>query len=166
MGVVGSATMTAASVIAGVVGLAFSPAVFSYLGGSYLYSLAFVIVLLGVGYAIMPRALRKYAEVNQSILLVTTAQSLLRLACWCLQLALVLWALGAFQLSTFDFQLLPIYFLLVTLTPNVPIVEVGVRGAWAIFLFGTMNAALAGVLLWAINTLLPCLIWPFLRKKY
>jgi hypothetical protein len=53
----------------------------------------------------------------------------------------------------------------VTITPNVPIAEVGVRGAWAITLFGSMNAALAGVLLWGINTLLPCLILPFLRKK-
>ena len=50
-----------------------------------------------------------------------------------------------------------VYYLLVTITPNVPIAEVGVRGAWAIVVFGTMNAALAGVLLWIINTLLPCL---------
>ena len=32
-------------------------------------------------------------------------------------------------------------------------------------LFGSMNAALAGVLLWGINTLLPCLGWFFLRKN-
>jgi len=50
-------------------------------------------------------------------------------------------------------------------TPNVPIAEVGVRGAWAIVVFGTPNAALAGVLLWVINTLLPCLIWPICRKN-
>ncbi len=165
MGAVGSATMTAAIVIAGAVGLAFSPAALDYLGGSYLYSLAVVLGVLAVAYALMPKALAKYAEVNQSLLLVTTTQSLLRLACWCIQLALVLWALGAFQLSTFNFQLLPIYYLLVTVTPNVPVAEVGIRGAWAIVVFGSMNAAFAGVLLWAINTLLPCLVWPFLRKN-
>ncbi|MBO4454770.1 MAG: hypothetical protein J5761_06925, partial [Paludibacteraceae bacterium] len=85
------------------------------------------------------------------------------------QLALVLWALGTLDLhpslaqpSTLN---LLIYYLLVTITPNVPVVEVGVRGAWAIFLFGTPNAALAGMLLWAINTLFPCLVWPFWRKN-
>jgi hypothetical protein len=81
------------------------------------------------------------------------------------QLALVLYALGAMSNVKFQISNLPIYYLLVTITPNVPIAEVGVRGAWAIVVFGTMNAALAGVLLWVINTLLPCLIWPFLRKN-
>ncbi|MBO4519349.1 MAG: hypothetical protein J5704_04855, partial [Paludibacteraceae bacterium] len=69
------------------------------------------------------------------------------------------------QPSTLNLLNIPIYYLLVTITPNVPVAEVGVRGAWAIFLFGTANAALAGVMLWAINTLLPCLAWFFLRKK-
>jgi hypothetical protein len=53
----------------------------------------------------------------------------------------------------------------VTITPNVPIAEVGIRGFWAMQVFGTMNATLAGVVLWGVNTLLPCLIWPFLRKN-
>ena len=92
-------------------------------------------------------------------------QSLVRLVCWCVQLALVLWALGAIVDLRLQILDLPIYYLLVTITPNVPIAEVGVRGAWSIVVFGTMNAALAGVLLWVINTLLPCLVWPFLRKN-
>ena len=167
MGAVGSATMTAAIVIAGVVALAFSPAIRTQLGDSYLYALAAVILLLAIAFALAPRALKKYAEVNQQLLFRSLAQSLVRLLCWCLQLALVLWALGA---VTGDGLLvmgygLPIYYLLVTITPNVPIAEVGVRGAWAIVVFGSMNAALAGVLLWVINTLLPCLGWFFFRKK-
>ena len=165
MGAVGSATMTAAIVIAGVVALAFSPSVMAQLGDSYLYALAAVILLLAIAFALAPKALKKFAEVNQQLLFRSLAQSLIRLLCWCVQLALVLWALNAFQLSTFNVQLLPIYYLLVTVTPNVPIAEVGVRGAWAIVVFGSMNAALAGVLLWVINTLLPCLGWFFFRKK-
>ena len=179
MGVVGSATMTTAIVLAGVAGLAFSPSVLALLGDSYLYALMAVIIVLGAVYLLLPRALKKYASVNSDLLLRSTLQSLVRLACWCVQLYLVLFALGALQPSTFNFQpstfnlqpstfnlqLLPIYYLLITITPNVPIAEVGVRGVWAIALFGSMNAALAGVLLWTINTLLPCLIWPFLRKK-
>ena len=165
MGAVGSATMTAAIVLAGVIALAFSPAVLAYLGNSYLYALLAVVVVLGALFLLMPKLLRKWAEVNQYLILRSIGQSLVRLACWCIQLALVLFALSAISCQPSVVSLLPIYYLLVTITPNVPIVEAGVRGAWAIVVFGTMNAALAGVLLWAINTLLPCLIWPFLRKK-
>ena len=165
MGAVGSITMTAAIVIAGIIAIAFSPAVLSYLGGSYLYALAAVVLVLALLFFLAPKILKRYAEINPDLLLRSLGQSFVRLACWCVQLALVLWALNALQLSTFNFQLLPVYYLLVTITPNVPIMEVGVRGAWAIVVFGSMNAALAGVLLWIINTLLPCLIWPFMRKK-
>ena len=95
MGAVGSATMTAAIVIAGVVALAFSPAIRTQLGDSYLYALAAVILLLAIAFAFAPKALKKYAEVNPQLLFRSLAQSLVRLLCWCLQLALVLWALGA-----------------------------------------------------------------------
>ena len=165
MGVVGSATMTAAIVLAGAVALAFSPAVLPYLGGSYLYALAAVVLLLAIAFALMPKALRRFAEVNPSLLLRSLAQSLVRLLCWCVQLALVLYALGAITNYKLQITNLLVYYLLVTITPNVPIAEVGIRGAWAIVLFGSMNAAMAGVMLWIINTLLPCLIWPFLRKN-
>ena len=166
MGAVGSATMTAAIVIAGVVALAFSPAIRTQLGDSYLYALAVVILLLAIAFASAPRALKKYAEVNQKLLFRSLGQSFVRLLCWCVQLALVLWALGAvtgYGLWVMGYGLL-IYYLLVTITPNVPIAEVGVRGAWAIVVFGSMNAAFAGVLLWVINTLLPCLGWFFFKK--
>ena len=164
MGVVGSATMTMAIIIAGVLGLAFSPSILPYLGGSYLYALGAVILVLAVLFALAPKLLRKWAEVNHDLMLRSIGQSLVRLACWCVQLALVLYALGSVG-APFSVFSLPVYYLLVTVTPSVPIVEAGVRGAWAIVVFGSVNAALAGVLLWGINTLLPCLIWPFLRKN-
>lgn len=167
MGAVGSATMTLAIILAGVAGLAFSPAIFDLLGGSYLYSVGIIAVVIGVFFALMPKLLKRWATITQELLLRSIGQSLVRLACWCVQLALVLWAvdgltgegINGLVANTF------VYYLLVTITPNVPVVEVGVRGAWAIVVFGTMNAALAGVLLWAINTLLPCVIGIFLRKK-
>ena len=171
MGAVGSATMTAAIVLAGVMALAWTPAVFAYLGSSYLYSLAAVIVVLGAAYLLLPRALKKYVSVNHNLLLTSTAQSLVRLACWCVQLGLVLWAIdgqdgliGLDRLIELGLKT-PVYYLLVTITPNVPIAEAGVRGVWAIAVFGSVNAALAGVFLWVINTLLPCLIWPFFEKN-
>ena len=165
MGAVGSATMTAAIILAGCVGIAFSPAVLTILGNSYLYALCGVVLVLAVVYALFPKALKNYVALNYPLLLESTMQSLVRLACWCVQLGLVLYALGAISNVKCQMSNVLIYFLLVTVTPNVPIAEVGVRGAWAITLFGSVNAGFAGVLLWTINTLLPCLIWPFLRKK-
>ena len=167
MGAVGSATMTAAIVLAGIVGLMCSPAIFEWLGGSYLYSLLAAVVALGILFLLMPKALKRYAEVNQTLIWRSVGQSLVRLACWCVQLALVIWALGGLEILDIP-EILgksAIYYLLVTITPNVPIVEAGARGAWAMAVFGTVNAALAGVLLWAINTLLPCVIGLFYTKN-
>ena len=165
MGAVGSATMTAAIVIAGVMALVFNPSIMAKLGDSYLHALAAVALVLTVGFALAPKALKKYAEVNGALVITSIGQSLIRLLCWCVQLGLVLYALGAISNQPSVVSLLFIYYLLVTITPNVPIAEVGIRGAWAILIFGNMNAALAGVLLWTINTLLPCLIGLFLQKK-
>ena len=164
MGAIGSATMTMAIVIAGVVGLAFSPAVLAQVGGSYLYALMGVVIVLALALALAPKWLQQWfwqqdSHSSESTLIWRSlGQSALRLACWCVQLILVLYALGAISIQPSVFSLSFIYYLLITITPNVPIAEVGVRGAWAMMLFGTVNAALAGVVLWVINTLLPCLV--------
>ena len=167
--------MTAAIIAAGLAAMMISNFRFMiyYLGFSYIIAISIFLILLGVTLYFAPKLLRRWAEVSHKLVAISLGQSLVRLACWCVQLALVLWALGAISdfLSQgndcFKFQIsnLPVYYLLVTITPNVPIAEVGVRGAWAIVVFGTMNAALAGVLLWVINTLLPCILWPFIRKN-
>jgi hypothetical protein len=169
MGAVGSATMTAAILIAGLGSLAVLVLLdqlvqLDQLDPAYYLLVAFILLLLVVALALAPRLLRRWATVSRRLILISLAQSLVRLLCWCVQLALVLYALGAYQSPITNYQL-PIYYLLITVTPSVPIAEVGVRGAWAIVVFNSMNAAFAGVLLWGINTLLPCLIWPFLRKK-
>lgn len=164
MGAVGSATMTFAIVLAGV------PAIMAngewlMANGEWWIAVGAILLLLVVGLALAPRLLRQYAEVSYGLIIKSVGQSLVRLICWCVQLALVLWALEAFSFQPSAISSLFIYYLLVTITPNVPIAEVGVRGAWAIVVFGSVNAAFAGVLLWVINTLLPCLGWFFFRKK-
>lgn len=167
MGAVGSATMTAAIVLAGlgclgVLGIIGKPGNLVDNGYYLLVAALLLILILALFWA--PKLLKRWAAVSHRLVLVSTAQSFVRLACWCVQLALVLYALDASQSPTTNYQI-PIYYLLVTITPNVPVAEAGVRGAWAIVLFGSANAALAGVLLWGINTLMPCLVWPFLRKN-
>ena len=171
MGAVGSATMTFAIIIAGLISLGL-PGILGSLdplvNGSYLFLVLAVLLLLLLALFFAPRLLHRWAKVSHRLIIISTLQSLVRLACWCVQLVLVLWALGGDEISLSGDHVITksfIYYLLVTITPNVPIAEVGVRGAWAILVFGSMNAALAGILLWVINTLLPCLIWPFLRKK-
>ena len=169
MGAVGSATMTFAIVLAGAGAIALGALSLEIgnwkLENEYIYLVGAVMLLLVVGLALAPRLLKRWATVSHGLILKSVGQSLVRLVCWCVQLALVLWALGAFSFQPSAISSLFIYYLLVTMTPNVPIAEVGVRGAWAIVVFGTANAALAGVILWGINTLLPCLIWPFIVNK-
>ena len=161
MGAVGSATMTMAIIAAGMTAMILE--IGNWRLEIVFYLLVALLLILALVFA--PRLLRRWAEVSHKLIAISVGQSLVRLACWCGQLALVLYALGAIYNLQFTIYNLPVYYLFVTITPNVPIAEVGVRGAWAITLFGSMNAALSGVLLWGINTLLPCLIWPFLRKN-
>lgn len=171
MGAVGSATMTGAILIAGLLAIAVQPSIVAYVGGSYMYTVGGAMVLLTGVFFLMPKIFRQWADLHYGLLFYSLFQSFIRLVCWCVQLGLVLYALSGSPILDFRFEILdlmvktPIYYLLVTITPNVPVVEAGVRGAWAIVVFGTMNAALAGVLLWAINTLFPCAIGLFLRKK-
>ena len=188
MGAVGSATMTAVIIACGaiamMIGLAISELAISgdwklEIGNwkleigdwkfSYLIIVAVVLLLLGLALYFAPRLLKRWAEVSHKLVLISLGQSFVRLLCWCIQLALILWAVDGLGISGLVDEGISglgisgfvaktfVYYLLVTITPNVPIAEVGVRGAWAIVVFGTMNAALAGVLLWIINTLLPCL---------
>lgn len=180
MGAVGSATMTIAIVIGGLIGLAVvgSPV---NLGDNYIIILLGVLVgavlLIAAGWKIRTVLLSSYSSpsvhrrLTVGIICKNIAQSIVRLLCWCVQLGLLLYALdgivGGTEITglTGLTGLTAIYYLLVTITPNVPIAEIGVRGAWAIAVFGTPQAAMAAVILWVINTLLPCVGWLFLRKK-
>ena len=174
MGAVGSATMTIAIVIGGLTGLAMAGSPVD-LGNNYIIILLGVligaIVLIAAGWKIRTVLLSSYSSpsvhrrLTVGIICKNILQSIVRLLCWCVQLGLLLYALDALTGITEITALTAIYYLLVTITPNVPIAEIGVRGAWAIAVFGTPQAAIAAVVLWVINTLLPCATWFFLRKK-
>ena len=62
------------------------------------------------------------------------------------------------------FVSIPLYYLFVTVTPNMPAADIGIRGAWAVLVFGQYihdvqaNIILATTCLWLINTLLPVLL--------
>ena len=174
MGAVGSATMTIAIVIGGLIGLAVvgSPV---NLGDNYIIILIGVLIgavlLIAAGWKIRTVILSSYSSpsvdrrLTVGMVCKNVLQSMVRLLCWCVQLGLLLYALDGMTGIAGIAGLTAIYYLLVTITPNVPIAEIGVRGAWAIAVFGTPQAAMAAVVLWVINTLLPCVGWLFLRKK-
>ena len=67
--------------------------------------------------------------------------------------------------------IMTLYYLLVTVTPNVPAAEVAVRGAWAVVLFEpfgadvTAAAVTATLLLWAVNTILPLVVGSMVKPK-
>ena len=66
--------------------------------------------------------------------------------------------------------ILPTYYMLITLTPYVPAAEIGIRGSWAMVVFGyyshemAASAALAAVLVWVVNTIPPMIIGSLVHK--
>lgn len=88
--------------------------------------------------------------------------SLLRYVVFSLQLYFVLRFVGVEMSLMEACAAIPFYYLLVTLTPNMPIADVGIRGGWAMVVFGRYREVplltMAVIVLYVINTLLPTLI--------
>lgn len=101
---------------------------------------------------------------------VLIGMSLLRYIVFIVQLLLVLLFSGVYLPAATMAVLLPLYFMLITVTPNVPAAELAVRGAWATVLFEPYGsdiaaaAVIAALLLWTINTILPLLVGSFVKK--
>lgn len=66
---------------------------------------------------------------------------------------------------------LPVYYLVLLLAPTMPALDAGIKGAVAIWLWGQVSpgcgvsAALAAVVIWLVNTLLPVLVSPLICIK-
>lgn len=161
-GIVGSVTMTLAIILVGIVPLLIWLGDGRWQTDWVLYGLILLSVIQLA--LLLPRLLRRWIELNYRMLFVSVGQSLLRYMCWCVQFALVLCLFGMAPMAEW-LVLIPVYYLLVTVAPTVSVAEAGVRGAVAIFVFGSVEAVLAGVLLWAINSLLPILVGSFVDKN-
>ena len=161
-GAVGSMTMTLAITLVGII-----PLVLWLSDGRWsrewvaVGGLMIGVVALTVA---LPWLLRRWIRVDVRMLIGSLGQSVVRYACWCVQLALVLRMLGLPFTSEW-LILIPVYYLIITIAPSVSAAEAGVRGAAAMLVFGTAEATLAGILLWAINSLLPMLIGTFVHKN-
>lgn len=177
LGMIGGYAMTMVIVVVGL------PALVAWLtpDSSLLWSvgLALVSAVLAVVAlpALMRRLQRRQWEGEQTRMLidnmaaltirdvaVLTGISLVRYIVFAAQLLLTLLFCGV-ELSVADnIVVVPLYYLLITVTPNIPAAEIAVRGAWAAVIFErfgsdmTAAAIIAMLLLWAINTIFPLII--------
>lgn len=89
--------------------------------------------------------------------------SLLRFVVFCIQLYLIMAFCGVQMSVATALVAIPTYYLFVTLTPSAPVAEAAVRGSWAMIVFApfstnTVAIAMAAILLWIINSILPMLV--------
>ena len=113
---------------------------------------------------------RSIARLRIRDVLILLWMSLLRYVCFIVQLTLVLLFCGVLldPLSMIITQ--PLYYLMITVTPNIPAAEIAVRGAWAVAIFDRFGAdisaaaVVASLLLWAINTIFPLLVGSLVGK--
>lgn len=85
------------------------------------------------------------------------ALSLARFVVFSVQLYLMLHFVG-YDLSPLEAcSRIPFYYLLVTVTPNIPVSDPAIRGSWAAIAFGPLGT-IAALGLWVVNTLLPTAI--------
>lgn len=89
--------------------------------------------------------------------------STLRYLVYACQLAMVLFFCGISLSPSAMLLLIPIYYMVVTILPCLPVADAAIRGSVSALIFSactpdTAPVALAAILLWAINTLLPMLL--------
>lgn len=183
LGLIGGYAMTTVIVLSGL------PAAIGWFTSdqSLWWSVALVLVMAFVAFAALPavmRRLRKHqwkseqsrmlvntiADLTMRDVAILTAQSLLRYAVILLQLYLTLLFCGIQLPALTTILTMTLYYMLITVTPNVPAAEIAVRGAWAVVLFQpfgtdiTAAAVIATMLLWAINTILPLIVGSLVKR--
>lgn len=183
MGMIGGYAMTTVIIVLGL------PSALRWLAPDSSFAWSVTLALAGAVLAIvaLPALMRRLQHrpwrSEQTRLLVSTMAvlgyadvavligiSLVRYAVFTLQLLLALLFCGV-QLDILSYAAtLPLYYLLITVTPNVPAAEVAVRGAWAVAVFERFGsdmaaaAVIATLLLWGINTICPLIVGSLVAK--
>lgn len=96
--------------------------------------------------------------------------SFVRYLIYSFQLFLVLKFCSVSLSLTQALTLIPIYYMLLTVTPSVPVADVAIRGSWAMIVFSLVTdnsaaVAMAAVILWTINSILPMLVGSMIAYK-
>jgi hypothetical protein len=96
--------------------------------------------------------------------------SFLRYAVWALQLALTLHFCGV-DMSPVEYMIaIPFYYMVIAIFPSLPALNIAIRGSWSLIIFDTFtdntaSIALAVLLIWVVNTVLPMLIGSILYRN-
>ena len=110
------------------------------------------------------------SKMSYSRFMQTIGWSFLRYVTWALQLALILHFCGV-DMSLVEYMIaIPFYYMVVAIFPSMPILNIVIRGSWSLIIFDTFSdntagIALAVVLIWVINTVLPMLIGSVLYRN-
>lgn len=110
------------------------------------------------------------AETDFGRLAAVGGLSLLRFGCYCTQYYMMLLFFGLELSPERAAMIIPLNYLLITLTPSMAAAEAGVRGSWAALLIGPAcgnapGAAFAGICVWALNYIIPMLCGNILLAK-
>ena len=114
--------------------------------------------------------LRTLSTFSHKRFITTCFMSIIRYIIYCAQLYFVLVFCGVNFTFFQTIIAIPTYYLLVTITPSVPIADVAIRGGWSMVVFGVFTeniagVALAAVLLWVLNSILPMLVGSVVKKQ-
>lgn len=184
MGMIGGYAMTTIIIVAGL------PSVIYWLApnSSLLWSIVSALICALAAIFALPVLMRVLQQRNwkseQSRLLIQSMAgltptdiskllgiSLLRYSVFIVQLLLCLLFCGVQLRIQSMIATLPLYYLLITVTPNVPAAEIAVRGAWAAVIFErfgsdvTAAAIIAALLLWLINTIFPLVVGTVVKRR-
>lgn len=184
MGMIGGYAMTTIIIVAGL------PSVIYWLApnSSLLWSIVSALICALAAIFALPVLMRVLQQRNwkseQSRLLIQSMAgltptdiskllgiSLLRYSVFIVQLLLCLLFCGVHLRIQSMIATLPLYYLLITVTPNVPAAEIAVRGAWAAVIFErfgsdvTAAAIIATLLLWLINTIFPLVVGTVVKRR-
>ena len=110
------------------------------------------------------------SHMSYPLFMKTIAWSMLRYTIWALQLALTLRLCGIAMTPVQYMIAIPFYYMVVAIFPSLPALNIAIRGSWSLIIFGvfsqnTAGIALAVVLIWLINTVLPMLIGSILYRN-
>ncbi|MCQ2350475.1 MAG: flippase-like domain-containing protein [Paludibacteraceae bacterium] len=122
-------------------------------------------------YEMLDRFFRAIDSVSYTVLMKVSAQSILRYGVYSFQYYLTLRFFSVDISLTEALILIPINYFLISVTPSVSFSEIGIRGAYASLLIGSITAnqvgaALAAVTVWFINYVIPMIVGSIFVAKH
>ena len=96
--------------------------------------------------------------------------SAMRYVVWAVQLALTMHFCGVNMLPIEYMIAIPFYYMVIAIFPSMPVLNIAIRGTWSLIIFDTFSdntagIALAVLLIWIINTVIPMLIGSVLYRN-